>query len=334
MFRLLLLVFVLVPLRLNAESEKPDFTDFQQWLVRTAKEAETRGISRQIINLAFTGLEPDPRVISFDRKQPEFVQTFDGYLVARITEFRINKAREYYQQEITLLSAVANQYKVDAQYLLAFWGLESSFGRYQGKYPIIRSLATLGFDARRSAFFTEELFNALQILEEGHITAEKFVGGWAGAMGQNQFLPSSFLNYAVDFDGDGKKNIWSNHADVWASIANYLNKNGWRKGAGWGSRVVLPMNLDLASLPYSIPEKSCRALRHHTEKLSLADWKTFGILPDKPITDSQPYALIMPGEGEKTSYLVGGNFRTILNYNCANKYAVSVGLLAEQIAPS
>ena len=329
MLRLLLLVFVLVPV--PGGSAKADFPGFKQWLVKTGEEAEARGISRKIIDLAFTGLEPDPRVISFDRKQPEFVQTFEEYLAARVTDYRINEAREHYRQEIELLSDVAHQYKVDPRYLLAFWGLESSFGRYQGKYSIIRSLATLGFDPRRSEFFTRELFHALQILEEGHITPDRFVGGWAGAMGQNQFMPSSFLSYAADFDGDGKKNIWSSRADVWASIANYLSKNGWRRGAGWGSRVKLPRNLDLASLPRSTPESGCRALRHHSKPLTLSEWQTRGIRPERPIDNSQRYALLMPGAGDATSYLVGGNFRTILKYNCANKYAVSVGLLADQI---
>ena len=329
MLRLFLLVFVLVPV--PAGSAGADFSGFKQWLVKTGEEAEARGISRKIIDRAFTGLEPDPRVISFDRKQPEFIQTFEDYLDARVTRTRISQARGYYQQEIGLLTEIARQYRVDRQYLVAFWGLESSFGRHQGKYSIIRSLATLGYDPRRSEFFTKELFLALQILEEGHIAPDRFVGGWAGAMGQNQFMPSSFLSYAADFDGDGKKNIWSSRADVLASIANYLSKNGWRRGAGWGSRVKLPRNFDLASLPRSAPKRGCRALRHHSEKLLLTEWQTRGIIPDKSIDHSQRYALVIPDKEDKTGYLVGGNFGTILSYNCANKYAVSVGLLADQI---
>ncbi len=331
MLRLLLLGVGFGSVNSQAASPTPDFSGFQQWLVETGKEAEKRGISRHTIDLAFSGLEPDPRVITFDRRQPEFVQTFEKYLTARVTENRISTAKQYFRQEQKLLLDVADEYNVDPPYLIAFWGLESSFGRYQGKYSIIRSLATLGFDPRRSKFFTGELFNALQILEEGHVTPEKFVGGWAGAMGQNQFIPSSFLSYAADFDGDGKKNIWSSRADVWASIANYLSKNGWRKGAGWGTRVELPADLDLESLPRPEADKSCRALRHHTAKLSLAEWQSRGIRAAKSLSDAQPYALVIPDAEVKTSYLVGGNFRTILHYNCANKYAVSVGLLADQI---
>ncbi len=331
MMRLLLLVLTFGSFNSLAASPAPDFSGFQQWLVETGKEAERRGISRRTIDLAFNGLEPDPRVITFDRRQPEFVQTFEEYLTARVTENRISTARRYYEKEQKLLLDVAARYKVDAKFLLAFWGLESSFGRYQGKYSIIRSLATLGYDPRRSKFFTNELFNALKILEEGHISPEKFLGGWAGAMGQNQFIPSSFLNFAVDFDGDGKKNIWSNRADVWASIGNYLNKNGWRKGAGWGARVKLPADLEPESLPRPEADKSCRALRHHTAKLPLEEWQNYGIRPSKPLSDAQSYALVIPDDGEKTSYLVGENFRTILHYNCANKYAVSIGLFADQI---
>jgi membrane-bound lytic murein transglycosylase B len=312
-----------------AEPAEPDFTGFDEWLVKTALEAQKRGISKQTVDLAFAGLEPDPRVIGFDRKQPEFVQTFEEYLEARVTEFRINRARQYFQEEEKLLLEIAGKYDVDPQYLVAFWGLESSFGRYQGKYSIVRSLATLGFDPRRSKFFTEELFKALQILEEGHVSPEEFVGGWAGAMGQNQFMPSSFLNYAADFDGDGKKNIWSSRPDVWASIANYLHKNGWKKGAGWGSRVDLPGDLDLETLRPEKVSSRCRALRHHTRKLSLQDWAALGVKPANPLKDSQVYALVIPDDAVEVSYMVGGNFRTILSYNCANKYAVSVGLLAD-----
>ncbi len=318
----------------HAEEKSPDFSGFDEWLDETAIEARARGISKETIKRAFEGLQPDPRVIRFDRKQPEFVQTFEEYLSARVTEYRINKAREFYVAEKELLDEIANRYEVDPQFLIAFWGLESSFGRYQGKYSVIRSLATLGFDPRRSKFFTEELFSALQILDEGHVSPDEFVGGWAGAMGQNQFIPSSFLSYAADFDGDGKKNIWSNKADVWASIANYLSKNGWKRDAGWGAMVALPVQVNVDELPKSSPGKRCRALQHHTAKLALSDWQKIGVASDKPLNNSISYALVIPPENERKSYLVGGNFRTILSYNCANKYAVSVGMLADLIVES
>ena len=312
------------------ENREPDFSGFSAWLAATAIDAQAAGISEETVELAFKDLQPDPRVIRFDRKQPEFVQTFEQYLTARVTDSRVREGRGYFKDERALLDKIADRYEVDPEYLLAFWGLESSFGRYQGKYSIIRSLATLGYDPRRSKFFTRELFKALQILEEGHIAPKDFVGGWAGAMGQNQFMPSSFLNYAADFDGDGKKNIWSNRGDVWASIANYLHKNGWKRGRGWGAPVTLPSDLDLGQLKPEKLSKGCRALQHHTRKLSLSEWRKLGLKPAANLSEDLAYAIVIPDKGASTSYLVGGNFRTILSYNCTNKYAVSIGLMGQR----
>jgi membrane-bound lytic murein transglycosylase B len=248
----------------QAAAAKIDPEDFSAWLVELQTEAASRGFSESTV-AALSNIEPDPRVLGFDRKQPEFVQTFEQYLGKRVTSYRIDKGREYYQANKAMLERIAADYGVDAQYLVAFWGLESNFGTYQGKYSIVRSLATLAYDPRRSTFFRKELFKALQILDEGHISAEQFVGGWAGAMGQNQFMPSSFLNYAQDYDGDGRKNIWQSNEDVWASIANYLSKNRWNQGLTWGAKVLLPnTDVDFASLKRSKPPSGCRAFRHHT----------------------------------------------------------------------
>ena len=324
--RLLFVLFLFFPGVLFAEESRPDF---RTWLDGIKAEALSRGISEETVSL-LDDLEPDDRVIGFDRRQPEFVQTFDEYLEARVTDYRIRIAREKFAEHREALEDIGAHYGVEPQYLVAFWGLESSFGRYQGKYSILRSLATLAYDPRRTTFFTGELFSALQILDEGHIPPDEFVGGWAGAMGQNQFLPSSFLRYAQDFDGDGKKNIWSNEVDVWASIANYLRTEGWREGAGWGTEVTLTESIDHDSLrPESVP-RSCRALRHHTKRMSIDDWKTLGVEPEHSLPQGE-WALVIPGEGDVSHWAVGGNFRTILHYNCANKYAVSVGLLADAI---
>lgn len=321
----LLLASVASPTAVLAENPP-----FPEWLKGIQAEAREQGISEATVSL-LDNLEPDPRVIKFDRRQPEFTQTFEEYLTARVTEYRITKAREYYNAHREQLEAIAAKYEVDAPYLVAFWGLESNFGQYQGKYSIIRSLATLGHDERRSAFFTRELMRALTILDEGHIEPEKFVGGWAGAMGQNQFMPSSFLNYAQDFDGDGRKNIWSNQADVWASIANYLQKNRWRANSTWGAKVELTRALDFDALkPDSVP-KGCRAYRHHTRSQTPAEWRALGVTVPDSLDQSRAYAMVVPDEGESRAYLVGPNFRGILAYNCANKYAVSVGLLADKI---
>ena len=202
---------------------------FKEYLVFVREKAIEAGISEAIINQELFQLKPDPRVLALDRKQPEFIQTTEDYLKARLSDKRISDGRNLRQMHNKDLLAVERTYKVDANYIVAFWGLETNFGRYQGKYSVIRSLATLGHDPRRNTFFTRELISALKILDEGHVKSGSFVGAWAGAMGQSQFMPSSFLNYAVDYDKDKIVDIWNSHYDIFASIANYLKSHGWKK---------------------------------------------------------------------------------------------------------
>jgi membrane-bound lytic murein transglycosylase B len=309
---------------------------FDQWLVDIRAQAIAQGIRAVTVDAAFAGVVPDRRVLRADGKQPEFVQTFEQYLQGRVTPARAKAARKHYKENRALLEDIAQRYQIDAPYLVAFWALESNFGRLQGNYSIIRSLATLGHNPRRSAFFTRELIAALQVLDEGHVPLAEFVGGWAGAMGQNQFMPSSFLNFAQDFDGDGKKNIWSNTADVWASIAYYLSENKWQAGESWGMPVSIAGPVDFTKLMPESVTPGCRALRHHTRPMSLADWAAKGIepMPKQEVESLAPvrkYAMVVAQAGESAGYLVGPNFRTILSYNCANKYAVSIGLLADMI---
>ena len=303
---------------------------FGQYLIFVREKAIEAGISESIINREFFELEPDPRVLALDRKQPEFVQTTEDYLKARLSDNRIRdgrKLRRLYNED---LLAVERSYQVDANYIVAFWGLETNYGRYQGNYSVIRSLATLGHDPRRHSFFTRELLSALKILEQGHVESRSFVGAWAGAMGQSQFMPSSFFGYAQDFDGDGKKDIWNSELDVFASIANYLNKNGWVYSELWGKRVKVQKEIyDL--FPPKAGESGCRASNHHSAKLPLENWKNLGIDSGR-LTKGKKYALLRLSDAPDQTYLVGSNFGTILQYNCANKYAVSVGLLADQLA--
>lgn len=325
-------VALTIGLGANAGEAVGEAESFDDYLKKVRLEAIRNGITPATVDAAFSGLVRDERVIGYDRKQPEFVQTFDEYLTARVTKFRKQEGRRLFKLHQPLLDEIADLYGVDPEYIVAFWGLETSFGRYQGKYSIIRSLATLGHDQRRSAFFTAELLRALQILDERHVAPEAFVGAWAGAMGQSQFMPSSFLKFAVDHDGDGRKDIWSNEADVFASIANYLNKAGWKRGAGWGGPASFGP-LDFAALKPVNVDPTCRALKRHSRKMSISSWAELGVAPGVQLTD-QPYAMVSPEAGASTGYLVGGNYRAILNYNCADKYAVSVGLMSEAIAAS
>jgi membrane-bound lytic murein transglycosylase B len=318
-------------LAISGLASAADDEGFAAYLAQVKQLALDEGISTSTVNTALDGLVRDERVIGFDRRQPEFVQTFKQYLSARVTNFRKQEGLRLLQHHKALLAKVKAAYGVEPEYIVAFWGLETSFGRYQGKYSIVRSLATLGHDPRRSGFFTNELIKALRILDEGHIPADRFVGAWAGAMGQSQFMPGSFLSYAQDFDRDGKKNIWQSEADVFASIANYLRASGWETGQGWGRAVELPVSLGPGSLQADSYDTSCRALKHHTRQLPAREWRAMG-LDVTGLVQDRDYALVNPDEGVRTTYLVGGNFRSILRYNCANKYAVSVGLLADYYA--
>ena len=321
-----ILLIIVLDISLSSVSAQ----SFKEYLVYVREKALEAGISEDIINQEFVQLEPDPRVLALDRRQPEFVQTTGSYLKARLSEKRISNGRNLKQRFSQELLAVERSYKVDSNYIVAFWGLETNYGRYQGKYSVIRSLATLGHDPRRNSFFTRELISALKILDEGHVKSGSFVGAWAGAMGQSQFMPSSFFGYAQDFDGDGKKDIWNSELDVFASIANYLRKNGWVYSDLWGKKVNVSNEI-YDRFPPTLGKSGCRAMKHHSAPFPLTHWINLGIDPGK-LSKDKNYALLRLSDTFDQTYLVGKNFETILQYNCANKYAVSVGLLADYLA--
>lgn len=313
------------------KSEQP----FEQWLEQVRTEAATKGISDEIIKLALTDVTPYPKAIKSDRAQPEFKRTFANYSSKRLSKWRINTGFKMREEHKALLKEVSKAYGVQPRFILSFWGLETNYGNYTGNNDIIRSLATLAYDKRRAAYFRKELFNALKILEQGHIELKDMKGSWSGAMGQGQFMPSSFLRFAQDFDGDGKKDIWHNHADIFASIANYLKHFGWSDQQTWGREVTLPDNAKtwLDTVKAVKPEKGCRALRAHTAKLPLSQWNELGIrrlnqseLPKVALEAT----LIIPDGVKGKAFLTYPNYRTILRYNCANSYALTVGLLADK----
>lgn len=312
---------------MGAADAQPSFHD---WILHIKQQAIAQGIKPETAKV-LDDVEPDPRVIGFDRNQPEFVQSFDEYLRARVSDDKIRAARQKFEDNHADLEAIGRKYDVEPEYIVSFWGLESGFGQYQGKYQVVRSLATLAYDQRRPEFFTKQLFAALKILDEGHVAPADFVGGWAGAMGQNQFMPTAFLEYAQDYDGDGKKNIWSDDKDVWASIANYLHKNGWKRGAGWGMQVMLSRDVDFSALMPKEVTPGCTAYKEQTRPLTASKWHSHGVAGRFTGDSARTYRMVIPDAGEKIAYLVGGNFDVILSYNCANKYAVSVGMLADFI---
>lgn len=316
----------------SVAQEEPEF---QTWLSALKIEAKEKGFSDQLIKDALNDLKPYPKAIKSDRAQPEFKRTFETYSTKRLSEWRVKTGLKKKVEYKELLEKVGKAYGVQPRFILAFWGLETNYGTYTGNNDIIRSLATLAYDKRRATYFRKELFNALTILKEGHIALEDMKGSWSGAMGQGQFMPSSFLQHAQDFDGDGRKDIWNTQADVFASIAKYLKHYGWNDQQTWGRKVQLPENAKalMKQVKVETPEKGCRALRSHSQKLSLQQWNELGVrrLNTKKLPDiALPATLTTPDGVDGSAFLTYGNFRTILRYNCANSYALTIGLLSDK----
>jgi membrane-bound lytic murein transglycosylase B len=296
--------------------------DFDTWLLDLRAEALAKGISKGTLDKALGGLEPNARVIELDRKQPEFTQTFWRYMEPRITDERIAAGQVQLKNNAKILAKVEETYGVAPESLMAFWGLETNYGGYMGDYGVFEALATLAWDDRRAEFFRAELLNALEIVEEGHIWPEAMTGSWAGAMGHFQFLPSTFLAYAVDFDGDGRKDIWINTTDAFASAANFLVKSGWKAVVPWGYEVVMPK---------SFPWEQSGA----DNRQPVAHWQQLGVrLPGGGnLTQSQEKgAILLPAGWQGPAFVVLNNFFTTLRWNNSHLYAISVGHLADRIA--
>jgi membrane-bound lytic murein transglycosylase B len=296
--------------------------DFSSWLEGVRQEARAKGISEVTLHEAFDGLQPIPRVIELDRRQPEFTQTFWRYLDARVTEGRVERGRMLLELHAELLAGIEKQYGVQPRFLVAFWGLETNFGDYLGSFSVIGSLATLAHDPRRSEFFRSELLAALSIIDGRHISASEMFGSWAGAMGQPQFMPSTFVRFAVDADGDRKRDIWHSLPDVFASAANFLAESGWQGDKTWGREVRLPPGFNLELIGLEV-------------KKTLAAWQILGVrkgngnnLPRVHMKGS----LILPAGHTGPAFLVYNNYRTTLQWNRSDLYAIAVGHLADRLA--
>jgi peptidoglycan lytic transglycosylase B len=324
-------LLALIPLLLlQSPDTRPSFTD---WLAGVRTEALSRGISQGTVDAALANIdEPMPVVIERDRSQAEVVQSFERYLQRHVSAKVIKSGREMLARHLALLTSVSRAYGVPPGIILSIWGMESNYGRFSGVRPTIAALATLAWDPRRSTFFRGELFDALEILDRGDIDLNHLKGSWAGAMGQVQFMPSSYLSYAEDFDGDGRRDIWSTPADVFASIANYLLGHGWRAGEAWGREVkVAPAAEKRIRADVARRNGSCQATRDMTVALPLAKWQSLGVrLPNgRTLPKSDLTASLV--SGSKRHFLVYTNYDALLDYNCAHSYALSVGLLADRI---
>jgi membrane-bound lytic murein transglycosylase B len=305
---------------------------FEDWLAALMVEARYRGFSDALLSETVAELRPLDRVIESDRVQAELNPGFRRYVSARLTSAMVNRGRELSRQHSSLLAGIEKQFQVQRRFLLAIWGLETRYGRVTGNTPVFQALATLAWEPRRASFFRGELFDALTMVQRGHIDAASMTGSWAGAMGQPQFMPSSYLKHAVDFDGDGRRDIWRSTGDALASMANYLKSFGWNGRQTWGREVRLT-RAARAKIDESIPKRTegCYARRNMTEWRPLAEWQRLGVrlvnggsLPKGDVTAG------LVDVGERT-FLVYPNYDAILSYNCAHYYALTVGLLSERL---
>jgi membrane-bound lytic murein transglycosylase B len=296
----------------------PD-ASFTSFLAGMGAEARRAGIRQRTLDRAFAGLAPNPRVIELDRHQPEFTMTWPQYRSRIVSPTRIARGRALYAQHRALLDAVTGRYHVAPGVIMGIWGIESNYGESSGNFNVIQSVATLAWDGRRAAFFRGELLSALKIIDAGDIAPERMLGSYAGAMGQPQFMPDDFLHFAVDWDGKGRRDLWTNLGDVFASVANYLAKSGWSDRVAWGEPVNLPAGFD-------------SALAGRDKRRPVAEWVRLGVAVAGRVPPETPAAVILPGGAGGEAFLAyHPNFLAIRRYNPSDFYCLSVGLIGDAV---
>ncbi|MFN3369967.1 MAG: lytic transglycosylase domain-containing protein [Sphingomonadaceae bacterium] len=339
--RLLLAALLLLGLAPPASADVTAMADgFTVWLENYRRAAETRGLQRDWLDAALAGASYSPRVVELDRNQPDDSgrrNMFADYLARQLTQARIDQGQARAADHRATLERIARETGVPAPVIVAIWGMETSYGRVMGGFDLPSAIATLAYDGRREALFTRELDALVRMVGERRIPREKLRGSWAGAFGQSQFLPSSFLAHARDGDGDGVIDIWSSVPDTFASIAGYLADNGWVAGNGWGFRAGVPAGFDRASVANPVRPTSCiRPLERHSRFLPASEWRRLGFVPLNAVWpgDEVEMSLVEPdGEGQG-AFLTTRNYRALMAYNCSNFYALSVGLLANAVEPA
>ena len=301
-------------------AEPSSSAPFSQWLEGVRKEASAAGISGNFLDVALAGVQPIKRVIELDRRQPEFTLTFWKYLDNAISPARLRRGREMMAKHQKQLQVTARRYGVQPRFIVAFWGLESNYGTHTGVFPVLGAVATLAHDKRRSRFFRAQLLAALTIMNRGDVNI-RVKGSWAGAMGNFQFIPTTYKGFAVDADGDGKRDMWNSYPDMFASAANYLSRSGWRSGWTWGREVQLPKGFKL--------EHSGLKIRK-----SLSQWQALGVRAigggRLPNGDAEA-SVILPAGYSGPAFLIYKNYRTILTWNRSILYAIAVGHLADRL---
>lgn len=292
---------------------------FARYVEGVKAEARRAGLRQTTLTRAFAGVSVNTRVIQLDRRQPEFTMSWAEYRSRIVSEARIKQGRAMYARHRALLAEVSARYHVPPGVIMGIWGLESNYGASSGGFNVIEALATLAWEGRRAKFFRSELMDALQILDRGDIPPERMIGSYAGAMGQPQFMPDSFLRFAVDWNGDGRRDLWGDLGDVFASVANYLARSGWRAGLPWGEPVRLPAGFD-ATL----------AGRQH--RRTLKDWAVLGVRTASRLASATEAAVLLPGGAGGEAFLAyHPNFQAIRRYNPSDFYCISVGLIGDAV---
>lgn len=312
---------------------------FSTYLAAVRSRAIAQGVRGATVDAAFAGLSPNPRVITLDQGQPgggfdSPIPDFEPYRRQHLGPAIIARGRTAYSVNRGRLAAIERETGVPEAVMVAIYGHETSYGSYTGDFDLVRSLATLAYEGRRRDLFEPELIAVLKMLDRG-IPRARLVGSYAGATGYPQFLPSVYLRVARDGDGDGRADIWTSEADALASIGNYFVRAGWRRGEPWGIPVVVPPALDRARIANRTVAPRCpRVMERHSRWLSMAEWRSLGVIPagGRALPDSAMASLLEPDGQGRTGYLLTSNYRVILDYNCSNFYALSVGLLADAVS--
>ncbi|EGA64162.1 lytic murein transglycosylase [Vibrio brasiliensis] len=308
-----------------ASSVLANEVSFEEYVEGLKDEARQNGISELVIEQAFDNVTHKPRAVKADKNQPEKKLTLDEYIPRAVPDWKVKQAKSLYQKHYADLKEIGDAYGVQPRFIVALWGVESNFGKFTGNYRVIDALSTMAYDGRREDFFRKETMAALQILEQGHIAVEDFKGSWAGAMGQCQFMPSSFLAFAADGSGDGKKDIWNSEADVFASAANYLSQSGWDDSYTWGRQVKLPQGFDT-----SIQGRSEEKGKY------LQEWNKLGVTrydgrPLPQLDQDIKAWLIAPDDANGRVYLVYNNYNVLMKWNRSYYFALAVSHLADRI---
>jgi membrane-bound lytic murein transglycosylase B len=294
---------------------------FDRWLAGFRERAIAQGIRPEVVDAAFTGIRYNTDVIEKDRNQSEFTKQIWDYLDSAASDDRVRNGRAALQQNANLLAQIERRYGIEAEVVTAIWGLESAYGTYRGSTPIIEALATLAYDGRRGPFFEQQLIAALQIAQAGDVSPRGMTGSWAGAMGHTQFIPTSYLAHAQDFDGDGRRDIWSDDpSDALASTAAYLAEFGWTKGQPWGVEVLLPEGFDYSQTGERI-------------KKSPADWAAMGVrdTDGNRVPNHGRASILLPAGARGAAFMIFDNFHVIERYNTADAYVIGVGHLSDRI---